>query len=183
MKNSVRLICLYFFIISFIGCNQSMHATDDRLCDAPRNEVTLEDLIDCCKKHELRNIYPGMDTTLFFVSFNIFSQNDTNKLWVMGDFANPIFLHDCSHMDNFLGCFKIRDTYCFFYKCLYSNLMDVREAPSISSFFLEDWHLRTPSENPEFFPVDISGTIRDPYVFEYQIDSIGNYSLLRKGHW
>ena len=173
-----------FIVISFSCCIQHEKWEDDRLCITPANDKVLEELIECSKKQVLRNVHPDIDTSIFFVSFNVFSQNDTDKVWVMGDFSNPIFMHDSAQwgMNNFLGYFKRRDTFCFFYKCIFSNQIK-KESPRVSSFLLKDWRLRDSSENPEFFPKDISGTIQDPYIFEYMIDSIGNYTLLRKGYW
>lgn len=186
MKDSlVHIFLLSLFLITFVCCNQQIKWEDDRLCKTPANDSILEDMINRCKRRELQFSRPEVDTSIFFVSFNVFNHNDTDKVWVMGDFSNPVFLHDSAQwgMDNYLGCFKRRNTFCFFYKCVLSSQKNVKESTRVVSFLLKDWRLRTPYDNPEFFPKDISGTIRDPYIFEYMVDSIGSLSLLRKGHW
>lgn len=185
MSTQIYIIVLYFLLISFASCNQQIKWDDDRLCDTPANDIVLEELIDCSKKFDMQYIWPDMDTSIFFVSFIVFNQNDTDKVWVMGDFSNPVFLHDSVQygMDNFLGCFKRENTYCFFYKYVFSRQTNIKESSRVASYFLKDWRLRTPSDNPEFYPKDISGTIRDPFIFEYMVDTLGNCTLLRKGRW
>lgn len=135
MKKTVYILPLYFFLIFLECCNNPRSWEDDRLCETPENEVVLEELIDCCKAHELKAIRSGLDTSLFFVSFIVFNQNDTNKVWVMDDFSNPVFLHDSMlwGINNFFGFFKKNNSYCFFYKYVFSNQTDIKEAPRVSS--------------------------------------------------
>lgn len=161
---------------------------DDRLIDNPYNDSILVKLISNCKQYSDRRRNPYFDSTIYYVTFNFFSQNDTDKVWVMGNYQTPFTWHDIAgngEKDHFLCYFKRDSTYCFFYRELFDSFHNINFSENLDSLttkMLRDWNQHSEKDNPDFFP-DFGLSTMDPYMFEYVIDSSGNFTLSRKGYW
>lgn len=183
---TILFLCVLVFSFSSCSISSTKEWNDDRLVESPKDSL-LKELIIKCKTYSDLNRNPEFDSTVYYVTFDFYVDNDTDKICTMGGYGSPIVFHDSTGFgqNNFVGYFKYEQTYCF----IYQNSFDTHSSgisDNIKKFvltFLEDWRLRTPSDNPEFFIKDLSGWNIDPYMFEYSIDSIGNVQLLRKGHW
>ncbi len=178
--------CVFLYISSMMNCS-FCHCNgydDDRIMEIPPQDSIIERLTSTCiKRSDLRRD-PDQDSTYYdnyFMTFVFLKSNDTTKVIVMGRYNTPFVLHDrCRGKKNFAGFFKRNKTYCFFYNNLYQSASDNKPIDALNSI-LKGWRLRSPSENPDFFPLEL-GEI-DPFVYEYVIDSLGNYVFIKSGYW
>lgn len=185
MKLLFYLIIIVSLFSVFASCNRN--EKDDRLVNSPFGEKSLDEMIYICKQQSDLQRNPYFDTTSYYVTFVFSSINDTNIVQVMGMYEGAFVFHDSLgwNKDKFLGFFKNGKYYCLFYQNLFNKHTSTDDSYKfpIANKFLQDWRLRKPSENPEIFVKDISALSQDPYIFEYMVDTIGNISLIRKGHW
>ena len=189
-KTIVRIIISVFVSVQFVCCNveNKEGRQDDRLVDVPYNDSIMGVLIKTCLEYSDRNRNPEFDTTVYYVTFNFFTKNDTDKVWVMGNYNSPFVFHDISGngCDKFIGYYKRNSVYCFIYKHLFEQSNGNILSENLQSYIgksMRDWKRRNEKDNIDLFPEHWYDAIQDPYMFEYQIDSLGNYTLLRKGHW
>lgn len=182
-------LMIIFFSLCFFGCTpKETKWKDDRMCQAPFMDSILEKMILDSKNRSDMNRNPEYDTTVYYITFNFFKINESERVWAMGSYQSPFIFHDSINFgaNKFVGYFKRKNMYCFVYETLFDSLpryCGQMKQSELSKRFIADWRLRNPRENPNFFRKDISDLIQDPYTFEYEIDSIGNVSLIRKGHW
>ena len=184
-KYFLLVFCCVFLFSCNIG-NKEMQ--DDRLVEVPFNDSILGNLVDACQKYSDRNRNPYFDSIVYYVTFNFFTKNDSDKVWVMGCYGEPYVFHDISGdgKDKFIGYFKRQSVFCFFYKHLFEQSNDTSLSTNLQSYIdksIKDWKFRREKENIDWFPVHWYNANIDPYMFEYSIDSIGNVQLLKKGHW
>ena len=194
MKWLIFATLLIAFLIFTNGCGRitDKHLTDERLSE--NLDTMLGDMVSNCKDESLRNLRllysdDDIDTSCYYMTLNLYTKNDTVKIEAMGEYNYPIICHDSLNwgMGHFIGHFKRENVNWLLYECLYNDLPNRKieqPCPQLVSIFHKNWKIqKNPIEHPEFFQRDISETIRDPYIFEYMIDSIGKISLLRKGRW
>lgn len=166
--------------------NKEQTYLDDRLCDHPCMDILWEIMISDCKHRSDLNRNPEFDTTVYYVTFNFFSMNDTNKVWVMGRYEEPFICHDKKGFNgnHYIGYFKRKNVYCYIYESLFDSLHQgkMKQSPIIN-VFLRDWSVKKQLENSEFIPDYMGDVIQDPFMFEYMIDSLGNCTLVKKGYW
>lgn len=159
---------------------------DDRLVEHPFRDSVLAAMIHACRNYSDKRINPEKENIVYGVTFNFFTENDSDKVWVMGGYNSPLIFHDSTgfNQENFVGFFQYGTDYCFFYKNVfdYGNKLGVSEnLKKLLSDYIKDWRLRNESENPDFFKAELGYGGCDPYVFEYFLDSVGNAKLLKKG--
>lgn len=183
MKHFIPII-----IIALLGCSvgHEERQNDSSFDDTPIQVAVLENIVNSSRSRCKNRIESDIDTTTFYASLNFYSKRDTDKVWVTGSFHSPFFFHDSLHlgMDHFKGVLKNKTDYYLIYECLFDNHEGYEEVGKsrVLPKLLNKWKLKSPLENPEYYPKDMSGTYIDPFVFEYMIDSIGNSTLLWKGH-
>ena len=200
---------LVFFIVSllFLSCIQKRTPTDtedstnnaldtsgvsscycsfedDRIVAVPPQDSILERLTLACKKQSDMKRDPDRDSNYYKtynMTFNYYVSNDTVKVMVMGSYNHAYVFHDSyGGEDRFAGYFKRNNSFYFFYNDIFQENSRCNELKAIH-YIMEGWRIRNPSENPDFFPQEMAE--QDPYIFEYMIDTNGNYILIRKGYW
>ena len=165
---------------------------DDRLLEHPYNDCELEKIITEYKAmYDKRWKIPYKDTTSFSVTLNFYTENDTDKVWIVGIYGVPIVFHDSLlveqkvfDQDDFLGYFKRNNGYCFVYKQLWKSLSGYTYSDRLKGVvknYLQDWRLRNQADDPEFFYYDSSEGCIDSYVIEYAVDSLEKFHYLKEG--
>ncbi len=190
MKTFLNLLYFVAALISIVfngSCiNRETTYSDDRICKHPYLDCILEVMISDCKHRSDLNRNPEFDTTAYYVTFDFFSMNDTDKVWVMGKYEEPFIFHDKKgfNVNHYIGYFKRNNVYCYIYESTFASQFQgkMKKSP-ITNVLIRDWALKNHPENPKFIPDCMIDLTQDPYIFEYMIDTLGNCTLLRKGHW
>lgn len=182
---SILVLCVFLCIssLSNYGCRWYGY-DDDRTMDPPPQDSVIEQLTSTCKKRSDLRRDPDQNSTyynLYYMTFVYFKSKDTTRVIVMCKYGTPFVFHDrWGGEEYFSGYFKRNNTFCFFYNNLFHPTSEIQQIDALNSI-LKGWKLRSPSQNPEFFPQELGE--QDPYIFEYVIDSMGNYSFVRAGYW
>lgn len=183
MSHICNVLISVLFVLVFWGCSNKVVLEDDRIVDRPLQDSILEEMILECK-HSVNRFFPNVsDTNRFYVTFELHTRNDSNIIWVMGDYKIPMVLHDSlCHTQSFIGYFKRKNDFCFVYNNLYWN-ETANANPIFISNLLNGWRMRISEHDSTLFANRTVYEPADPLIVEFSIDSIGDCKLLRKGRW
>lgn len=169
---------------SFLSCQSKGPANIDakyKKLSAEQDSI-LEKMIVECKNERMRHYREQWDTSRFYVTFDFFTKNDTDIVWVMGNYNDPIVFHDKKHnLEKFIGCFAKDNSYCLFYNCLFTT-QEEGKCNHFSAQVCNAIQFEDRSHTPFLFPEDLDGRTIDPYMLEYAIVD-HQCILLRHGYW
>lgn len=180
---NVITICV-FAGLCCVSCQRKGATFTDDNCRylSVEQDSILEKMIVDCKNECMKHYREQWDTSHFYVTFDFFTSNDTDKVWVMGDYEVPLVFHDKKiNSEKFIGYFTKGISHCFIYNNLFV-LPEGGKSNQFSSQISNTLQFLDPSQTPNLLPEDLDERTIDPYMFEYAIIA-HQCILLRKGHW
>jgi len=174
--------CIFCFVIALlqIACKEPQKYHDDRIVDHPAQDSILDELIATSMMVSNLNINPDKPVENYYITFNYFIENDSTKVWVMGNYNRPFVFHDTQGHDveKFMGYFRRNNSYCLFYQDIFGEKTHDIVIEALHTI-TKDWKIQKEPRDLVSFPEEIG--YQDPYIFEYCIDENGHYKLSKEG--
>ena len=177
MKTKIIFLVALASLLTLVSCEPSKW-NDDRLVEHPYQDSVLNDMIQRSKHRSDLYRNPDRDTTFYHVGFFFYTWKDSAKVSVLGEYCPLIFM-DSIWKDEFrlLGYFRRENVYCYFYELRYSE-----RTPVAVDLLLKDWKYKTHFDGKDPFPVEQIGYWSE-FVYKYNIDSLGNATLIGRRRW